>query len=73
MKLTGNIKTPVENANSREEAKEIKKIAGTELTDDELEMVSGGNDILDTIKDILEELIDQDDSDEQSLFRNPVK
>ena len=44
MKLLGNLKKQVENADSREEAREIIKSAGMMLTDDELLMVSGGTD-----------------------------
>ncbi len=42
MKLIGNLKDQVETANSKEEAKEIIEKAGMELTDEELDMVSGG-------------------------------
>ena len=42
MKLTGNLKTEVENAGSKEEAKGIIEKAGMELTNDELDMVTGG-------------------------------
>ena len=42
MKLTGELKDKVENAESKEEAKKILKDAGIELTDTELDQVSGG-------------------------------
>ena len=42
MQLIGNLKKQVEQANSMTEAKEMIKSAGMMLTDDELEMVSGG-------------------------------
>ena len=43
MKLVGNLKDQVEKANSKEEAREIIKKAGMELTSEELEMVAGGS------------------------------
>ena len=42
MKLTGKLKEKVSEAENKEQAKEAIKQAGMELTDDELEMVSGG-------------------------------
>ena len=42
MKLVGELKDKVEKAENREEAKEIIKEAGVELTDDELDQVAGG-------------------------------
>ena len=42
MKLIGNLKKKVENAETKEEAKEAIKKAGMLLTDGELDMVSGG-------------------------------
>ncbi len=42
MKLTGNLKKEVENAQTKEEARDAIKKAGMLLNDDELEMVSGG-------------------------------
>ena len=42
MKLIGNLKDQVENANSMEEAKGIIEKAGMQLTEDELNMVVGG-------------------------------
>ena len=42
MKLIGNLKNRVENANSKEEAKGIIEKAGMSLTEDELDMVTGG-------------------------------
>ena len=49
MKLTGELKDKVENAESKEEAKKILKDAGIELTDTELDEVSGGDDYYDHI------------------------
>ena len=43
MQLIGNLKKQVEKTNSKAEAKELIKNAGMILTDDELEMVSGGS------------------------------
>ena len=43
MKLVGNHKDQVEKANSKEEAREIIKEAGMELTSEEVEMVAGGS------------------------------
>ena len=42
MKLIGNLKKKVENAETKEEAKEAIKKAGMLLDEDELEQVSGG-------------------------------
>ena len=42
MKLTGELKEKVEKAESKEEAKKILKEAGVELSDAELDQVSGG-------------------------------
>ncbi|MCR5235249.1 MAG: bacteriocin [Lachnospiraceae bacterium] len=42
MKLVGKLNEKVSKAKSNEEAKEIIKEAGMELTDEELEQVSGG-------------------------------
>ncbi|MBQ6090901.1 MAG: hypothetical protein IJL07_06545 [Lachnospiraceae bacterium] len=42
MKLVGELKDKVEKAENQEEAKEIIKEAGVELTDDELDQVAGG-------------------------------
>ncbi len=42
MKLIGDLKEDVEKAKSLQEAKEIIKKAGMELTDDEMENISGG-------------------------------
>ena len=42
MKLIGKLKKQVENANNKEEVKEIIEKAGMSLTDDELDMVTGG-------------------------------
>ena len=42
MKLIGNLKDQVENANSMEEAKGMIEKAGMSLNDDELEAVTGG-------------------------------
>ena len=42
MKLIGNLKKKVENAKTKEEARDTIKKAGMLLDDDELEKVSGG-------------------------------
>ena len=46
MKLIGNLKNQVENAKSKEEAKDLIERAGISLTDDELDMVSGGRTVI---------------------------
>ena len=43
MKLTGELKKHVEKADSREEKKRLIEEAGMELTDEEMDIVSGGN------------------------------
>ena len=45
MKLIGNLKKKVENAKTKEEARDTIKKAGMLLDDDELEMVTGGRGI----------------------------
>lgn len=45
MKLTGKLKENVVKAESKEQAKELIAKAGMELTDEEMDMVSGGFDI----------------------------
>ena len=42
MKLTGKLKEKVEKAKTKTQAKELIANAGMELTDDEMNMVSGG-------------------------------
>ncbi len=42
MKLVGELKEKVEKAENREDAKEIIRDAGMELTDEEMEQVAGG-------------------------------
>ena len=42
MKLTGKLKEDVEKAENKEQAKELIAEAGMELTDEEMEQVSGG-------------------------------
>ena len=42
MKLTGDLKNQVEKAESKEEKKKLIENAGMELSDEELDMVSGG-------------------------------
>ena len=42
MKLVGELKDKVEKAENLEEAKEIIKEAGMELTDEEMDQVAGG-------------------------------
>ena len=44
MKLTGKLKEKVEKAETKEQAKELIANAGMELTDEEMNMVSGGVD-----------------------------
>ena len=42
MKLVGELKDKVEKAENQEEAKELIKDAGMELTDEEMDQVAGG-------------------------------
>ena len=42
MELIGKLKKQVEDANNQEEAKKLIADAGMELTDEEMEQVSGG-------------------------------
>ena len=42
MKLVGELKDKVEKTENQEEAKEIIKEAGMELTDEEMDQVAGG-------------------------------
>ena len=42
MKLTGKLKEKVEKAENKQQAREIIAKAGMELTDDEMEQVTGG-------------------------------
>ena len=42
MKLTGDLKEKVEKTENKEEAKELIKEAGMELTDEEMDQVAGG-------------------------------
>ena len=42
MKLVGDLKEKVEKAETPEEAKEIIRDAGMELTDEEMDQVAGG-------------------------------
>ena len=42
MKLTGRLKEDVEKAENKEQAKELIAEAGMELTDEEMDQVSGG-------------------------------
>jgi bacteriocin-like protein len=42
MTLTGELKTQVENTNTKEEVKEVLEKEGIELTDEELDQVVGG-------------------------------
>lgn len=46
MKLTGNLKEQVGKAKTKEEAKGIIAEAGMELTEDELDQVSGGKETI---------------------------
>ncbi len=43
MKLVGELKKQVEETNSKEEAKEVIEKAGMQLTDEELDNVTGGS------------------------------
>ena len=43
MKLTGELKKHVEETDSREEKKRLIEEAGMELTDEEMDIVSGGS------------------------------
>ena len=52
MKLTGKLKEKVEKAETKERAKELIANAGMELTDDEMDQVSGGGGTSDVIKDM---------------------
>ena len=45
MKLTGKLKENIEKAESKEQAKDLIAEAGTELTDEEMDQVSGGGGI----------------------------
>ena len=45
MKLVGDLKKQVEETTTKEEAKEVIEKAGMELTDEELDCVTGGEDI----------------------------
>ena len=45
MKLTGELKEQVEETDSREEKKRLIEEAGMELTDEEMDIVSGGESI----------------------------
>ncbi len=47
MKLTGELKKHVEKADSREEKKRLIEEAGMELTDEEMDIVSGGGESID--------------------------
>ena len=42
MKLVGELKEKVEKAENREDAKELIKDAGMELTEEELDQITGG-------------------------------
>ena len=52
MKLTGKLKENVEKAESKEQAKKLIAKAGMELTDEEMDMVSGGCDAIERLKSI---------------------
>ena len=59
MKLIGELKKQVESTATKEEAKDVIKKAGMELTDDELDNVVGGsispNSIIDALDNLSEE------------------
>ena len=46
MKLTGKLKTQVESAPTKEEKREAVRKAGMLLSDEELEQISGGRDLV---------------------------
>ena len=48
MKLIGNLKEQVAATTNKAEAKEVIAKAGMELTDEEMDMVSGGGELEDT-------------------------
>lgn len=50
MKLIGDLKKKVDEANTKEEAKELIANAGMELTEEELDAVSGGSCVCPTIQ-----------------------
>ncbi len=52
MKLTGKLKEKVSKAETKEQAKELIANAGMELTDEEVDMVSGGGVPSNVIKDM---------------------
>lgn len=47
MKLIGDLKKKVDEANTKEEAKELIANAGMELTEEEMDAVSGGSSLVD--------------------------
>lgn len=47
MKLIGDLKKKVDEANTKEEAKELIANAGMELTEEEMDAVSGGSSFVD--------------------------
>ena len=53
MKLVGNLKKQVEETKSKEEAKKVIEKAGMELTDEELDNVTGGQELLAPIPEAL--------------------
>ncbi len=52
MKLIGNLKEQVAATTNKAEAKEVIAKAGMELTDEEMDMVSGGCDAIERLKSI---------------------
>ena len=46
MKLIGNLKKKVDEANTKEEAKELIANAGMELTEEEMDAVCGGSSLV---------------------------
>ncbi len=57
MKLLGELKEKVENAETKEEAKKVIEEAGMELTDEEMDQVAGGREF---------------DHDEDGVYYNPI-
>ncbi len=71
MELIGNLKDKVEQANSKEEARDIISKAGMELTMDELDIVVGGGPI--PVPEYIDIMFAQDDGniDMVSNMRDP--
>ena len=72
MKLTGDLKKQVETAQTKEEAKDLIKKAGMELTDDELEQVAGGTGLDLFYDEKRKEVTDEPDKPEIWLQKNKL-